>query len=557
MMIERTGQILIFGGCYSNLQATEALLREAERRNIAPDHMFSTGDIIAYGADASATLRLLRARGVQSIAGNCEQQLAQNATDCGCGFALGSTCEVLAISWYKHALSQLEEADRAYMASLPAHLTINLDGRTLRLVHGNVERINAFVFPSVSNLELSRQISLSGCDAVVAGHSGIPFTRHIDGKIWHNTGSIGLPANDGTPRGWFSLIEFVHGELQIESVPLDYDYASAARAMRAAHLPDGYAEALSSGIWPCLDILPFADKLQTGIPLGSSVTAPRVPEITLNRLEILWVNTGTLCNIACIGCFMESSPTNDRLAYVQADEFATFLKTAPSSLQEIGFTGGEPFMNPDIMVMLKHALSAGSRVLVLTNAMRPMQRHQKALSELIAAHSGQISFRVSLDHFIARRHEELRGANTFLPSLEGLGFLAGQGAHMTVASRTPWGETEATMRLGFAKLFATHNLPIDAGDPSQLILFPEMDEASPASSVTQDALKALPPDKSLMCATSRMLVRRKGATAVEITPCTLLPGVILDRLDQPVSLTHAHCAQFCVYGGASCAGAPG
>lgn len=556
MRLQRTGRLLAFGGCYSNLQATQALLAQAGRLGIGPENMVCTGDIIAYGADAAATLRLVRGAGIASVMGNCEESLSAGAGDCGCGFAPGSACDALAVRWYAHAAGQVDADDRRYMAGLPREITVALDGRVVRFVHGNLDRMNAFVFPSVSDLELERQLDLAGGDAVVAGHCGIPFTRLVGGKIWHNAGSIGMPANDGTTRGWFSILEVRDGVIKVTPQPLDYDFAGAARAMRGKNLPEGYAAALETGIWPSLDILPAADRYFTGVRLEARVVDEAAPVVALGRLETLWVNTGTLCNLACTKCFMESTPTNDALSYFRLADLQAVLTDMPSGLREIGFTGGEPFMNPDIMAMLEAALAAGCEVLVLSNAMRPMQRHQAALAALCAAYPGRVKIRVSLDHYEPAQHEALRGAGSFAPSLAGLGLLAA-GAAVSVASRTPWGETEAMMRAGFGRLFAAQGLNLDAMREADLVLFPEMDGDGAYLPVTAAALAAVPEDKPLMCRNARMVVRRKGAAGVEIAPCTLLPDVSLAGLDAPVSLNHPHCGQFCVYGGASCVGAPG
>jgi len=549
--------LLLFGGCYSNLQATEALLARADALGIPRHNMICTGDIIAYGADAAATLRLIRRENITSIAGNCEESLSANAEDCGCGFAPDSLCTALAAHWYRHAMSEVNDDDRSYMAALPRSLELTHGAKRIRFVHGNVERINAFVFPSVVNLELARQIDLADADIVVAGHSGIPFTRRIGGKIWHNPGSIGMPANDGTARVWFSILDVVDGDITITPHALDYDHHAAAAAMRAKRLPEGYAAALETGIWPSLDILPAADRIFTGIPLERRDITEPPPLVPLDRLETLWINTGTLCNLACTACFMESTPTNDWLAYFPRAGLQSLLEDLPATVTEIGFTGGEPFMNPDIIAMLRLSLEAGKTILVLTNAMRPMQRHGDALAALVAAYPNRLAIRVSLDHHLPSRHDALRGPNSFAPTLAGLKFLAEAGAKISVASRTPWGETEAAMRAGFARLFTANKIPLNAENPADLILFPEMDSRSPAQKITAAALAAVPPEKPLMCATSRMAVQRKGEPNIALTPCTLLPDQTVKSWSDPIELNHPHCAQFCVYGGASCAGAPG
>ena len=121
-------------------------------------------------------------------------------------------------------------------------------------------------------------------------------------------------------------------------------------------------------------------------PHRTAAGEPRAT-VPLTRLETLWINTGTLCNLACATCYIESSPTNDALIYISAAHAAEFLDQAEKAgTREIGFTGGEPFMNPDFLPMLGDALEGGFDALVLTNAMRPMRRHEEALLALRERH---------------------------------------------------------------------------------------------------------------------------------------------------------------------------
>jgi len=157
------------------------------------------------------------------------------------------------------------------------------------------------------------------------------------------------------------------------------------------------------------------------------VTADGQPRarVALERLETLWINTGTLCNIECANCYIESSPDNDRLVYISSQEVATFLDEIAAlklATREIGFTGGEPFMNPDFLAMIRDALARGHDVLILTNAMQPMQRkHIKAgLLELLREYGDKLSLRVSLDHYTQELHEKERGLRTWARTLDGL-----------------------------------------------------------------------------------------------------------------------------------------
>jgi uncharacterized Fe-S cluster-containing radical SAM superfamily protein len=284
------------------------------------------------------------------------------------------------------------------------------------------------------------------------------------------------------------------------------------------------------------------------------------------KLDTLWFNTGTLCNIACRNCYIESSPRNDRLVYLTRAEVAAYLdEIAREGLgtREIGFTGGEPFMNPEMPAMLADALARGYQALVLTNAMRPMMRRTEALAALQREHGARMVLRVSLDHHMKEDHEAMRGPRTWTPALKGIDWLVKNGVTLHVASRLPAGENEADMRAGFAALFARIGAPVDARDPRTLVLFPEMDARLDVPEITTQCWDILKRDPaSVMCATSRMVVKRKGAARPSVVACTLLPydapfelGASLTEALRPVALNHPHCARFCVLGGASCSAA--
>lgn len=286
----------------------------------------------------------------------------------------------------------------------------------------------------------------------------------------------------------------------------------------------------------------------------------RVP---FKSYETVWFNTGTLCNIACVNCYIESSPRNDRLVYLTRAEVKAFLDEA-GLLQdrpaEIGFTGGEPFLNPDFMGMLEDSLAAGFRVLILTNAMKPMQHKKLQLLQLQQRYPGRIQVRVSIDHYARERHEGIRGPGTWLPTMAGLSWLSVNGFDLAVAGRLIWQESETEIRSGYRDLFASIGLGIDADDPARLVLFPEMSETKNVPEISEGCWSILgksPAD--VMCSNSRMVVKRKGAERPVVVACTLLPyapafemGGTLAEAQGSVSLNHSHCARFCVLGGASC-----
>ena len=299
-------------------------------------------------------------------------------------------------------------------------------------------------------------------------------------------------------------------------------------------------------------------------PLVTATGAPRA-SVTLRDPQTLWFNTGTLCNITCANCYIESSPENDSLVYITAQEVTAFLDQITERrwpVREIAFTGGEPFMNPQMIDMVRVSLERGYKVLILTNAMQPMMRRrvQDGLIDLNTRFGDMLTLRISVDHHSAAFHDKERGAGSFSRTVAGMKWLRDQGIRMAVAGRTVWGDDDASSRQGYGAFYARHGFDIDAENPAETVLFPEMDATVPVPEITTacwDILGKSPCD--VMCSSSRMVVKRKGAEKPAVLACTLLPyapefelGDTLEAAERNVYLNHPHCAKFCVLGGASC-----
>ncbi|WP_171211387.1 radical SAM protein [Ruegeria sp. HKCCA5426] len=289
--------------------------------------------------------------------------------------------------------------------------------------------------------------------------------------------------------------------------------------------------------------------------------------VALKNPQTLWFNTGTLCNIECTNCYIASSPTNNALVYITADEVCAYLDQIEERawpVREIGFTGGEPFMNPQMIGMTRAALERGFEVLILTNAMQPMMRPKvrEGLLDLQRDFGNKLTLRISVDHFRPELHDEERGQGSFDKTVEGMKWLRDNGFQMAVAGRSVWGDTDAESRAGYAAFYEAHGFDIDAQDPARTVLFPEMDETIEVPEITTACWGIL--DKSpeaVMCSNARMVVKRKGSDKPAVLACTLLAyepefemGETLAEAEADVHLNHPHCAKFCVLGGASCSG---
>ena len=264
--------LLVFGGVCGNLSALESLLDWAARRGLGAEHFVCTGDLAAYCADGAAVCELVRrelAGRAILIRGNCERSLAEDSEDCGCGFSPGGACAAMSESWFRHARETISPEMKRWLGSLPPRRDFVFGGKRIAAVHAGPESDNEFIFPSAPEREKLERLAALGADGVICGHCGIPFSQLAGGNLlWHNSGALGMPANDGTARVWFSLWEESGDGIRIRHIPLAYDFAPSREAMRRAGLPEGYRECLRSGIWPSDDILPQAERSRQGRSLA-------------------------------------------------------------------------------------------------------------------------------------------------------------------------------------------------------------------------------------------------------------------------------------------------
>ncbi len=265
---EVTGPLLVFGGPYSNLQATQAIRQIAVELGLGSSQVICSGDLVAYCGDPHATAAMIQQWQIPVVMGNCEESLAFAADDCGCGFTQGSSCDLLSSSWYQFSSQSIGVDLRCWMAGLPRRIEFQLTGKRFAVIHGGVEQINQFVFSSTSVDEKNRQLDQLGVDVIIGGHCGIPFGQRLGRRSWLNAGAIGMPANDGTRDGWYLLLSDSNDGLACSWHRLIYDADGAYQKMQSAGLSNGYDRALISGSWPSMDVLPGQEQISQMAPLS-------------------------------------------------------------------------------------------------------------------------------------------------------------------------------------------------------------------------------------------------------------------------------------------------
>lgn len=287
--------------------------------------------------------------------------------------------------------------------------------------------------------------------------------------------------------------------------------------------------------------------------------------VPMEKMETLWFNTGTQCNLKCANCYIESSPTNDRLVYLTANDVRPYLneivenKNNRISLDRVAFTGGEPFLNPNMFEILEETFKVGLKALVLTNAYKVISRSERKFLELHEKYNSKLSLRISLDHYTKKVHEQERGVGTFEPTLKSIKWLFDQGFNISIAGRSITGEDSDTARDGYQKLLDENKIELTLSSEN-LVIFPEMDAMEDVPEITIDCwgiLKKTP--QMQMCSSERMIVKSKEKDKPQVQACTLIAydeqfnmGETLEESFQDVYLNHPFCAKFCVLGGASC-----
>jgi diadenosine tetraphosphatase ApaH/serine/threonine PP2A family protein phosphatase len=434
-------RLAICGGTYSNPYALRAFLDRAAE--LGADRLVCLGDLGAYGAEPEAIRPLLAEGGVECIAGNYEVAIGSGRTDCGCGYTDDADNAFAAIA-YDFTFRHTSPEFAAWMRTLPTERRGSVDGVDVHLVHGSPLAVNDFWWESLDDDQHRLRVEASGADVICCTHSGLPWTRRFrrdDGRetVVVNVGVLGRPANDGGRHVWFALVDVTPDGVAVELVPLDYDWRAQADSIRAAGLPDAFAQAVETGWWTtCLEVVPPAERSRGRYQLYKSALpdfaqasvswadAPAVEDDGLPVLPVfgsalfpprLWVYTNFHCNLACDYCSVASSP-RARPRSLGLARFRELVDEAVAEgFTEVYATGGEPFLEPDIVEMLLYATERLD-VVCLTNAMLYRGRRREQLARL--AGRPRLTLQTSLDGASPAVHDVHRGAGSWTRAMAGL-----------------------------------------------------------------------------------------------------------------------------------------
>jgi len=449
-------RLAVCGGVYANPHALSAWVRDARRRGC--ERLVCLGDLGGFGAECDAVWPLLLGHDVECVAGNYDIAIGRGDEDCGCGYADPRDNHFAQLT-YDYTKANTGADFAAWMRELPGERRERIGGLEVHMVHGSPLAVNDFLWESLDDEELGMRLALSGADVLLCTHTGIPWQRRVGETLVVNVGTVGRPANDGQTETWYAVLEIEDGEAHAELVELSYDWRAHAGAMRAAGLPEPFVETVETGWWTtCLEIVParersrgryhvYRDAMPSGfaaegvgwadaaaeeegerpvVPLfGSAVFPPR-----------LWVYSNFYCNLSCDYCVVASSP-RARPRSIGLERFRALVDEAVSEgFEELYVTGGEPFLERDIVPMLLYA-SDRLETVCLTNAMLFLHGRRRRELEALAGRE-RLVLQSSIDGARPETHDVHRGAGSWQKAMEGIGLARELGLPVRVAlTETP------------------------------------------------------------------------------------------------------------------------
>ena len=248
--------VALFGGIYSNHLALRAAITDAHAR--ACTHLFSLGDLGAFGPHPDKIFPLLIDANVITMRGNYDDSIAHNLPDCQCGYTDPSDNYFARLS-YQYTYRKTGERWRTWLAALPHEIRFTIGNQRVLCCHGSPRKMNEFLWESTTPTHLLEKFCTDfQADIIIATHTGLPWTRALSNdRLFINCGVLGRPANDGTTAVGYTILDATGPHY----IRLPYDHDALAAEMEAEELPKPFVETIRTGWWTtCLEILPAKER---------------------------------------------------------------------------------------------------------------------------------------------------------------------------------------------------------------------------------------------------------------------------------------------------------
>ncbi|QTX33375.1 YfcE family phosphodiesterase [Aminithiophilus ramosus] len=234
-------RVTLISDVHGNLPALEAVLAHARARRGGP--LWNGGDDTGYGPFPHEVLALLRPLEKRAVRGNYDEKVLKAPVKSEAWYRKKNPLKARNFIWTHDAL---DDADRAYLASLPRQLAFDAAGLRVLLVHASPLSSSEPLGPDTPDERLAVIAAEAKADLVVVGHSHRPFARRVGGTWFVNPGSVGRPEG-GDPRASYALLDIVDGRVYVTHHRVAYDVSACLAALRRAGLPEGLGRVLAEG----------------------------------------------------------------------------------------------------------------------------------------------------------------------------------------------------------------------------------------------------------------------------------------------------------------------
>ncbi len=253
-----TKRIALLSDVHGNLPALEAVLDDAAHRGTKG--WWYCGDFLGYAPFPNEVVQKLREVEAMNVIGNYDLKVLAFRQKQESWKGKKTPEKYVAFQWNHEHLSP---ETKAYLESLPQQVRVQVDGFTALLVHGSPDSVEEHLGSGTPETRFEELAAAAKVDLIACGHSHEAFAKKVKETWFVNPGSVGRPEG-GDARAAYAVLEFTGGELKVDHRRVAYDIESVVRAIRAAGLPDSFADVLRQG--RSIDQLQEADRMREKTP---------------------------------------------------------------------------------------------------------------------------------------------------------------------------------------------------------------------------------------------------------------------------------------------------
>ncbi len=218
-------KIAFISDIHGNVYALQKVLESIENKNI--DKIYCIGDSVGYGTRPNEVLEIIKDKNIPSVLGNVDNKM------------LTSKIEEadLPVKW---TMTKLSGKNKAFINTFKESLSIEFCGKSFLLTHGSPVSISDYCFEADEQKQIDIANNLKE-NVIVMGHTHLPYSKFIAGKLFINAGSVGRPKDNDT-RACYVIVEVFSDNIKVAFERVEYDYEKLAKEIENSELPNAFAD---------------------------------------------------------------------------------------------------------------------------------------------------------------------------------------------------------------------------------------------------------------------------------------------------------------------------